>query len=735
MRLIVRCAVLALSLIAMVRSSQAAEPLGTATSPLKPPAPVHPFEESLFGRKLLDPYRYMETMDAETLYWIKAQGAYTRSMLGSIGARSAFAKHLSEFGASFGMIAPPSFEGQPYQIYRHRIFFTKREPGSDNLDLFAKDRNGTRKLVDIARLRAAHDNKPYAINYFEASPDGTKVAVGISEGGSEETSIFVHDALSGARLAGPVDRAQYASPTWSEDGKLLFFNRLAALSPGDAPTAKYLNSTAVVWDLKSGPTALIGTTVGNAGAFNLKPAEFPNVGLVPGAPNALFFNINGVQNELEIWLTSTRSASHLDAPWHRLVARLDDVTDVRMRGSEIFLLSHHGAPTFQVLALRAGQRLAEAETLVPARNDRVIESIRAAADALYVLQRDGIYSRLLRVPTGTRSAKDIPLPFKGYVSAVFTDPRSQGLTLTLESWNVPPTVFAYDPRGDRFSDLALGTNPPYRPDEFEVRDLNATARDGTQIPLTFVEPTGTQGTRTVLLDAYGSYGISFLPEFNARIISFMREGAAYAVCHVRGGGELGEAWRLAGKDAQKPNTWRDLIACAEDLIALGLTTKDKLFITGGSAGGITVGRAMTERPDLFAGVIDRVPAANALRMEFSPSGPPNIPEFGTVTNEEGFKNLLAMDSYQAVKGGTQYPAVLITAGLNDPRVASWEPAKFAARLQASDTTNPVLLRVEEEAGHGIGSTKTQKDQEWADIGAFIFWRAGREGWQPTGAGH
>jgi prolyl oligopeptidase len=178
------------------------------------------------------------------------------------------------------------------------------------------------------------------------------------------------------------------------------------------------------------------------------------------------------------------------------------------------------------------------------------------------------------------------------------------------------------------------------------------------------------------------------------------------------------------------NTWRDLIACGEDLIARGITTKGELFIIGGSAGGITMGRAMTERPDLFAGVIDQVPEANTLRSEFSPNSPPNVPEFGTVSTEQGFKNLLAMDSYQAVKGGTPYPAVLITTGLNDPRVSPWEPAKFAARLQASDTANPVLLRVEEEAGHGIGSTKTKKVQEYADISSFIFWRAGRSGWQP-----
>jgi prolyl oligopeptidase len=143
-----------------------------------------------------------------------------------------------------------------------------------------------------------------------------------------------------------------------------------------------------------------------------------------------------------------------------------------------------------------------------------------------------------------------------------------------------------------------------------------------------------------------------------------------------------------------------------------------------------MGRAMTERPDLFAGVIDEVPAANTLRAEFSANGPNNIPEFGTITNTQGFKNLLEMDSIQHVKDGTVYPPVMITTGLNDPRVSPWEPAKFAARLIASGTPNPVLLRVETDAGHGIGSTKTQRDEEFADVASFVFWRAGKPGWRP-----
>jgi prolyl oligopeptidase len=153
---------------------------------------------------------------------------------------------------------------------------------------------------------------------------------------------------------------------------------------------------------------------------------------------------------------------------------------------------------------------------------------------------------------------------------------------------------------------------------------------------------------------------------------------------------------------------------------------------GGSAGGITVGRAVTERPDLFAGAIDIVPVANPLRAEFSPNGPDNIPEFGTIKTEAGFHNLYDMDSIQHVKVGVAYPAILLSTGLNDPRVSSWEPAKFAAALEAAGAPNPVLLRVDEQAGHGIGQTRAQGDLLASDWIAFCFWRSGRPGWRPGG---
>jgi prolyl oligopeptidase len=201
---------------------------------------------------------------------------------------------------------------------------------------------------------------------------------------------------------------------------------------------------------------------------------------------------------------------------------------------------------------------------------------------------------------------------------------------------------------------------------------------------------------------------------------------------VRGGGAYGQDWHLAGKLATKPNTWKDLIACAEYLIKEGYTSSSKLAIHGGSAGGILVGRAMTERPDLFAAVVPEVGVLNALRGENSANGVPNIPEFGTVKDPQQFRYLLEMDAFHHVQDGVKYPATLLIHGINDQRVPAAESMKMAARLQAASSSGkPTLLRLDYAAGHGMGSTKTQRQEQYADLWSFMLWQFGDPRFQPT----
>jgi prolyl oligopeptidase len=716
---------LGLSATALLLSSLAVGaadiPAAAAGRQLPPAAPVKPVTETLWGQKVTDDYRYMEALDPATIDWMKAQGAYTRSVLDGIKPLAKLKAEVAKFSASFGLV-------QSYARFGGRAFYEERAPGSDNFDLIVSDGAGTRKLVDVAALRAANGGKPYAINYFLASPDGGKVAVGISEGGSEDAVLSVYDAAGGNVIAGPVDRAQFGATSWSDDSKILYFIRLKQLVATAPPTDKYKYATADAWDLKSEPVALLGAGLGRGPEF--LPAEFPAIAISVGAPIATALSINGVQNELAMWTAPVANLSDPNVAWSKFISRDDAVTAADMRGSDIFLLSHRDAPTFKVLSVSAGRPLSSAKELVPARPDRVIEGIHAASDALYVRARHGAYSQLLRIPAGTTNVEAVALPFEGHIDEAFSDPRVAGVTIKLSSWVVPSGLYAYRLADKSFSDLKIGAHGDISSSDYRVSDLNAKAQDGVMVPLSLVQPKVATGAQITILEAYGSYGISELADFSVRRAAAVRQGITYGVCHVRGGGELGEAWRLGGKDANKHNTWGDLIACGEYVIARGVTAKDKLFIIGGSAGGITMGRSLTERPDLFAGVIDLVPAGNTLRSEFSPNGPPNIPEFGTVTTAGGFKNLYEMDTIRHVKKGTQYPAVLVATGLNDPRVSPWEPAQVAAALQASGTAKPVLLRIDEEAGHGVGSTKTQTDALTADWIAFVFWRAGTPEWQP-----
>jgi len=235
------------------------------------------------------------------------------------------------------------------------------------------------------------------------------------------------------------------------------------------------------------------------------------------------------------------------------------------------------------------------------------------------------------------------------------------------------------------------------------------------------------GENPAVLYSYGSYGISTSPFFSPITLAYTMYNGVLVVPHVRGGGELGDAWHKAGQKLNKPNTWKDAIAAAEYLIDKKYTSAEKLSIMGGSAGGIFVGRSVTDRPDLFVAGAPIVGCMNTVRGEFTPNGPVNTPEFGTVKDPDEFKGLLAMDSYHHLKSGTDYPAMLITAGMNDPRVIAWQPSKFAAKMQHDNKgSSPILFLTNFEGGHGGRTTLTQTLDDFSNIFSFFYWQSGHE---------
>ncbi|MEP6873254.1 MAG: prolyl oligopeptidase family serine peptidase, partial [Burkholderiales bacterium] len=314
------------------------------------------------------------------------------------------------------------------------------------------------------------------------------------------------------------------------------------------------------------------------------------------------------------------------------------------------------------------------------------------------------------------------------ISSLAADVRVPGVIFEASGWTRFGGFYAYDPRTTKVRDTKLQPQGPNdNPPDLVSTEVKVKSHDGTLVPMSIVHRKGLKldGSNPTIVYGYGAYGISQTPFFRPTWLPWFRRGGVLAVAHVRGGGEYGEDWYKAGYQLTKPNTWKDAIASGEWLVANGYTTSARMSIMGGSAGGIFVGRSITERPDLFGAAVDQVPVSDAVRAEFSANGPPNIPEFGTVKTEEGFRGLYAMSAYHWVKDGTKYPAVLVTTGFNDPRVDSWQAAKMATRLQAATTSGkPVLLRIDYDAGHGIGSTKKQGYEERADTFAFLLWQAG-----------
>ncbi|MEP6703716.1 MAG: prolyl oligopeptidase family serine peptidase, partial [Acidobacteriota bacterium] len=289
--------------------------------------------------------------------------------------------------------------------------------------------------------------------------------------------------------------------------------------------------------------------------------------------------------------------------------------------------------------------------------------------------------------------------------------------------------FRYDPKTGAATNTNFIPAIPIDMNNVEVVNANAKSYDGTMIPLVIIYKKGLKrdSANPVLMDGYGAYGtINTFARFLTTALPWLNRGGIYVLTGVRGGGEYGEEWHLAGKQKTKPNTWKDFIACAEYLIGEKYTSPEHLGIQGGSAGGILISNTIATRPELFGAAIDNVGVNDTLRAETTANGAPNFPEFGSAKTAEGFNNLLAMDGYLKIKNGVNYPAVLVTTGINDPRVEPWMSAKMAARLQgATKSGKPVIFRVDYDAGHGsIGSTKEQRNKELADEYAFLFEQLG-----------
>jgi len=710
-----------------------------AANAAPPVAAVKPVTETYFGTTVIDPYRYMEDSNSpEVGQWAKAQGDYTRSVLDAIPGRAPLLARIAELEASV-QARVINVQRLPNDVY----FYEKRGATDNQFKLYLRHGlNGAEKLLIDPEALAQAKGAPYAINFFSPSNDGKRVAYGMSAGGSEEASIHVLDVATGKELIAPIDRAHYSEARWMADDSGFFYFRQRELAKDAPETDKYRFQTAYFHRLRDktadgGRQDAAIITAGESTNIAIAPEDFPIVATVPGTPYVFALPLNGVQNEISVFVAPRAAVFDPKVKWRALFSRADDVTSFAIHGDDLYLLSHKEALRFKVLKTSvAHPDLAHAEVVV-APSREVVVGISAASDALYVQARDGTVGKLYRVAYGKngKNAKPVPVPLprEGSLEISSSDIRLPGGVIQIGSWTRDFGYYAFDAM-NHFVDTGLQTIGPFgAPENLVAKEVLVKSHDGVEVPLSIVHMKNIKldGSNPTHLYGYGSYGITDDPIYIPRFLAWYELGGIRATCHVRGGGAYGEEWHLAGRLATKPNTWKDFIACAEYLIKEGYTSTAKLAINGGSAGGILVGRAMTERPDLFAVAVPEVGVLNALRGENSANGIPNIPEFGTVRDEQQFKYLLAMDALQHVQDGVPYPATLLIHGINDPRVPPWNSFKMTARLQAASTSGkPVLLRLDYESGHGIGSTKSQRQQEYADLWSFMLWQFGDPKFQP-----
>jgi prolyl oligopeptidase len=642
---------------------------------LPPTAPVKPVTDDYFGHKIVDPYRYMEDLkDAGVQSWIKAQASYTADMLARIPGREKLLARIHELNTA------ATARVTEVQVLPGDILFYEKTLASENVAklYFRRGLRGKEKLpIDPSRLNV-DGGPPHVINYYSPSWDGNHVAVGISEGGSEQAILHIVDVSNGKESPETIDRAPFYV-SWRDSGSF-FYLRYQKMLPGMPATEKELKSTALLHT--------IGTSAENDAAVlgydrsplvHVEPIDFPVVVTDPGSPLAVGLLAHGVQNEAMLYaapITSLNASGGIS--WKKLVDTEDEITDIAQHGDELYLLSHKDAPRSKIIRTSLSHPDLGNAVVVAPQSGAVIKNLHAAQDALYLRELDGGIGRLMRVPYSGGAPEEIKLPFDGDFSFEGSDTRVPGVLLALRSWVKASRILRYDPAARSLADTGLQTLGKYDdPSGVVSEEVKAPSYDGTLVPLSIVHRKGLSlnGANPTLLVGYGAYGITLDPQFNPRYLAWLESGGVYAVAHVRGGGEYGESWYRAGYKLTKPNTWRDFIACAEFLVSHKYTSSGKLAGEGGSAGGILIGRSITERPDLFAAAIDEVGVSDTLRVELSENGPVNIPEFGSVKTHEGFEDLYTMSSYAHVDDRTPYPAVMLTTGINDPRVAPWQAAK------------------------------------------------------------
>lgn len=694
------------------------------------PLPRSTHTETYWDTLVADPWRHLENLKDPTVQaWMRGQADATKKIMDRVPGRKALLDRIQEIEGTMG--------GTTSDVTRSdngRLFFLRRNPGEDQFKLVWREGPDGRErvLLDPEALSKAQ-GRPYSIMDFQPSPDGTKLAYSIESGGGEVGVLHVVEVDTGRSVSEPIDGIRYASTEWLQDGSGFFYSRLRDDYASLPPSERNAHQARRFHAIAGKPVDHIVFGARHNPELGLPPNARPNVFQVPGTRLAAAWISFGVDRKTALYLADLSAAVRGNAKWRKVFDVADEISDIAYVGPTLYLRSGKGAPRFRILSLGLRDAGLSKARVAVAESEAAITEMKGARDGLYFTRLEGVNTTLHRLPARGGTAERIALPVEGHTEIAHADPRQDGAILKLTGWTRATKVWAIG-AGGKATRLPLAHDGQFDElDTLEAREVTVRSHDGARVPMSIIARKGLalDGTNPTVVFGYGAYGRHEHPTFFATRIPFIERGGVFAVVHARGGGAFGKSWHDAGKKATKANTWKDGIAAAEWLIANGWTSRDRIGIYGFSAGGIFVGRAITERPELFAAAVPVVGALDALRFEVMPIGLWNTPEFGTTTVREEFHALLAMSSYHHIKEGVRYPAVMLSHGVNDTRVEVWQSTKFASRLVESGAGNrPVLLRLDYETGHGPGATRKQEQERAADVYSFFLWQFGISEFQP-----
>ncbi|MDL2230288.1 prolyl oligopeptidase family serine peptidase [Alistipes sp. OttesenSCG-928-L06] len=659
--------------------------------------------DNYFGTEVADPYRWLEDdRSDETAAWVKAQNDVTFDYLGQIPYRTAIKERLLE------LFDYPKY-GAPFKKGDYYFFFKNDGLQNQHVLFRQKGIDGEPEVfLDPNTLSA---DGTVALGGISFSKDNKYMAYTVSKSGSDWTEIFVMDVETKEKLADHILRVKFSEASWAPDG--FFYSSYDAPKEGSLYSGKNEFQKVYFHRLGTDQSADVVVYEDKAHPLRYFHAE------VSRDNKWLFIDASEGTHGTEILYRPVGS----NAPFQVLFHGFEyDYSIVRCENDRALVFTNDGAENFRLAEVNLADAKPVLKDLIPEKSD-LLENVTLGGPFIFANYLKDASTRVYQYSLQGELIREIELPSIGTAGGFSGEPDENLLFYSFSTFNYPPTTFSYDAETGQ-STLFRKTEVPFDPTDFVVEQQFFTSKDGTQVPMFIVHKKGLKkdGNNPTHLYAYGGFNISQTPVFTPTLVMFMEQGGIFVLANIRGGGEYGEAWHKGGMLKNKQNVFDDFIGAGEYLIAEGYTSKDKLAISGGSNGGLLIGACMTQRPDLFAVCFPRVGVLDMLRYHKFTIGWGWVVEYGSSDSEEYFDYLHAYSPLHNVKEGTCYPATMVMTADHDDRVVPAHSFKFAAELQAKQgCPNPVLIRIEADAGHGAGKPLSKQLDEVADMYAFLFW--------------